>query len=86
MPLFCPKDGVHLTELFKNAASSGKQVIVTTHSPRLPRYFEDKSLFVSRREGKETEIVPFQSYGSLFRKGEIEDALEERIARGDFGG
>jgi predicted ATPase len=91
-----PENGVHpvrlkiISDLLKNASSLyEKQIIVTTHSPILPGYFEDDDLFISSKEENQTRIQPFLYHGSLFRKfrgGRIKRALEDRILRGDFGG
>jgi len=87
-----PENGVHpvrlkiICDVLKDAAESGKQVIVTTHSSVLPTYFEDKSLFACRKEDDRTTITSFLSLGSLFRGKEIEGALEDRILRGELGG
>lgn len=87
-----PENGVHpvrlkiISDILKHATKSGKQIIVTTHSGVLPRYFTDRSLFVCRKEGERTTIEPFRSLGPLFRGKEIERALEDRILRGDLGG
>ncbi|MFQ6033194.1 MAG: AAA family ATPase, partial [Candidatus Zixiibacteriota bacterium] len=88
-----PENGVHpvrlkiIRDLLKNAVQDyGKQVIVTTHSPILPEYFENNDLFVCLKEGHQTTIKPFSSFGPLFKKRDIEHALEDRILRGDFGG
>ena len=88
-----PENGVHpvrlriISDALKNAAQSyGKQIILTTHSPILPEYFENSDLFVCRKEGRQTTIQPFSSCGVLYRRKDIEHALEDRILRGDFGG
>ena len=88
-----PENGVHpvrlkiISDALKNAVQEyGKQIIITTHSPILPEYFDDKDLFVCGREKNQTTIKPFASGGPLFRKKDIEHALEDRILRGDFGG
>jgi len=88
-----PENGVHpvrlkiISDLLKNASSVfEKQIVVTTHSPILPEYFDDEDLFVSVREGNQTIIKPFINYGPLFRKRDIDHALEDRILRGEFGG
>ncbi|MBW2000236.1 MAG: AAA family ATPase [Deltaproteobacteria bacterium] len=88
-----PENGVHPTrlklvaDLFKNTQEMyGKQIIINTHSPIFPTYFEDRFLFVCRKEGSDTKIVPFKSTGPLFRTKDISRALEERILRGDYGG
>jgi len=88
-----PENGVHpvrlriICDVLKNAAQSyGKQIILTTHSPILPEYFENGDLFVCRKEGRQTTIQPFSSCGVLYRRKDIEHALEDRILRGDFGG
>ncbi len=89
-----PENGVHPTrlkliaELLKNvvAADPGKQILVTTHSPLLPEYFDDEQLFVCRKEEGVTRIHPFRTAGPLYRRRDIEGALEDRIVRGDYGG
>ena len=102
-----PENGVHprrlklMTDLLKNAVEyGGIQIIVNTHSPILPTYFDDDEIIVCRKERRETEFIPCISFLPLFRKKEIDEALEgeekltsreitslmERIVRGDFGG
>ena len=88
-----PENGVHparlelVAGLFKNTQEQyHKQLIVNTHSPIFPTYFEDINLYVCRKEYGQTQISPFQSIGSLFREKEISTGLEERIIRGDYGG
>jgi predicted ATPase len=88
-----PENGVHpvrlrmISDVLKNAVQShGKQIIATTHSPILPEYFKDEDLFVCSKEGRQTNIRPFSSVGPLYRRGDIEHGLEDRIVRGDFGG
>ncbi len=97
-----PENGVHprrlklIADLLKNAADSGGvQVLVNTHSPILPAYFEDESLIVCRKEGRGSTFVPFDSLGPMFREQEIAHALDEheqsfafteRLIRGDFDG
>lgn len=88
-----PENGVHPTrlklvaDLFMNTQELyDKQIIVNTHSPVFPCYFENRFIFVCSKEGPDTKIMPFQSAGPLFRKSEISQALEERILRGDYGG
>jgi len=88
-----PENGVHPTrlklvaDLFKNTEEMyNKQIIVNTHSPIFPSYFENSFLFVCRKEGADTQILPFRSAGPLFRTKDISKALEERILRGDYGG
>jgi predicted ATPase len=96
-----PENGVHprriglIADFLKSQSSSGgRQFIVTTHSPILPDLLPDEALFVARRSGACTTITAFRDAGALFRKNEIDEALEdseevtttvsERILRGDF--
>ena len=92
-----PENGVHprrirlMAELLRSrSATAETQLIVTTHSPLLIDMLPEESLYLCRKTGTNTEILPFLSFGDLFRKHEIEDALEERpavsdrILRGDF--
>lgn len=88
-----PENGIHpirlklIGEILRNAARQhGKQIIITTHSPVLPEYFDEKDLFVCLKDNKQTIIKSFESFGPLFKKQDIEHALEDRILRGDFGG
>ena len=88
-----PENGVHPTrlklvaDLFMNTQEIyHKQIIVNTHSSIFPTYFGDCFLFVCKKEGANTHIVPFRSAGPLFRTKDISKALEERILRGDYGG
>lgn len=87
-----PENGIHPTrlklvaDLFKNTQEKHKkQIIVNTHSPIFPTFFKNEFLFVSRKSGPDTELIPFKSYGPLFRKSDISKALEEMILRGDYG-
>lgn len=88
-----PENGVHPVRLriistaLKNAVQEHKkQIIITTHSPILPEYFDNQSLFVCTKEKNQTVIKPFSTFGPVFRRKDIEHALEDRILRGDFGG
>lgn len=88
-----PENGIHpvrlrlVGEILKNAAQQyGKQIIITTHSPVLPEYFDDKDLFICLKDNKQTIIRTFTSFGPLFKRQDITHALEDRILRGDFGG
>jgi predicted ATPase len=54
-----PENGVHprrlrlIAELLQNTVAAGKQVLVNTHSPQLPEYFEPTSLVICRKgEGR----------------------------------
>ncbi len=88
-----PENGVHpvrlkiIADLLKNAVQEHqKQIVVTTHSPIFPEYFDDSDLFICQREDHRTLITPFKALGSLFKRQKIDHALEDRILRGDFGG
>lgn len=88
-----PENGVHprrlqlIAKLLTNAVERGStQILINTHSPRLPTYFKTSQLVVCRKEGLATRFDPFSSLGPMFVQKEIEEALEERIVRGDFGG
>lgn len=95
-----PENGVHprrlklIADLLENAAQSGKQIIVNTHSPWLPNHFGQVLLLICRKEGRATAFTPS---GPLFQELEVKEAvgveglgertpLAERILRGDFGG
>lgn len=89
-----PENGVHpvrlkiISDAIKNAVHEfGKQIIITTHSPVFPEYFKDQYLYICNREKTKSIINQFQNIeGPLFRRQNIEHALEDRILRGDFGG
>ncbi len=94
-----PENGVHprriqmIADLLKNTSYNRKiQIIINTHSPILPQYFydfADKSLIVCKKEGNESRFELFKTAGQLFKRRDIEEALEEfpeRVTRGDFGG
>jgi predicted ATPase len=96
-----PENGVHprrlrlIAELLKETVSrEGVQIVVNTHSPLFPEYFENEMLIICRRGSEGTRFEEFSSLGPLFRKGEIEKGLEEvspsplwtRIIRGDWDG
>ena len=72
--------------MLKNAAHEDRQIIINTHSPVLPKYFDNENLIVCRRMDTSTEFIPFTSIGPLFQSQNIEEHLEEQIIRGDFGG
>ena len=96
-----PENGVHprriqLISEFLNARRrvGATQYIVTTHSPILPDMIPDYCLFVAQRNERSTQIYPFTSWGPLWRRGDIDESLDddrqdwlpvsERILRGDF--
>ncbi len=87
-----PENGVHphrlskIADLIRNASRSGRQIIINTHSPILPTFFENKELLICKKMKSDTEFIPFSTLGGLFKKSEIEKHLEEQIIRGDFGG
>jgi predicted ATPase len=92
-----PENGVHprrlrlIVELLQNTAASGKQVLVNTHSPKLPEYLEPTSVVICRKAKGATIFTLLKDLGPEFRAGRIEQALEdtpltERVLRGDFGG
>ena len=96
-----PENGVHpprlamVAKLLSAAADRGQtQFIINTHSPVLPDFFDDLEnavLIRCRKEGRASVFEPFRDPGALFRRNEVEAALEERpttlgerIVRGDF--
>ncbi len=99
-----PENGVHprrirlIAEILQTFAKEGDtQLIVTTHSPLLPDLLPAESLYVCRREGCNTEIASFESWGPLAKRQGIDAALDdlqsatkstlpvsERMLRGDF--
>jgi len=97
-----PENGVHprrlklIADLLHQATDGGqRQVLVNTHSPVFPEYFDEASLVVCRKEQGATIFTPFESWGGLFRRQAIEAGLageegetplSQRILRGDFDG
>ncbi|MGE5343631.1 MAG: AAA family ATPase [Candidatus Omnitrophota bacterium] len=88
-----PENGVHpvriktISELLKNASQNyGKQIIITTHSPILAQCFDSADLFICQRDDGQTSIYPFPHSGSIFKPEIIDEELEDKILRGDFGG
>lgn len=87
-----PENGVHprrlnqIADLLKNAHSDDRQILINTHSPILPRYFENQHLMICAREDGQSVFKPFTSLGPMFKPNEVESHLDERIERGDFGG
>ena len=95
-----PENGVHprriqlIAELLKNMTNASKtQLVVTTHSPILIGMIPDRSLFTCKKEAGESKIEPFETWGSLGRATDVEDALNrdgesagvsEKVLRGDF--
>ena len=92
-----PENGIHprriqlVAELLKTRALlGGTQYIVTTHSPLLPDLIPDQSLFVCKKTTDKTSITPFNTWGPLGRKTDIDKSFDdelfpsERILRGDF--
>lgn len=86
-----PENGVHprrletIADLIKNSVDEKRQIIINTHSPFLPSFFNDKDLIICRRDKGSTNFVSFP-YGPLYRNNEIDLALAEQIIRGEFGG
>jgi len=95
-----PENGVQprrireIAKLLASRAESGStQVVLTTHSPILPDYMPEGSLFICKKKGGTTSIEP-NGRGPLWRTSDIESALEDddeerlpvsgRILRGDF--
>ncbi len=87
-----PENCVHprrlnqIAELLKHAYGLNRQILINTHSPVLPGYFENQNLLVCLRNNGQTEFKTFTSFGEMFKPKEIEEHLDERIERGDFGG
>jgi predicted ATPase len=95
-----PENGIHprrirlIAEYLKTQAERGvSQVIITTHSPVLPDFMDNSSLFVCRKQAEGTAIETYQDWGPLSRRRVIDNALDndheapkvsERMMRGDF--
>ena len=92
-----PENGVHPRRLRHIArllqyASEKRQIIVNTHSALLPDYFDSEGIGMIQclKEEGRTHFRVLPQVEGLFRKPEVEKALEEtlpseRILRGDWG-
>lgn len=88
-----PENGVHprriqlIAELLQAMAqTTDAQILVNTHSPILPGNIPPKNIVVCEIKNHMTSFKPLTDLGSLFRQERIDNALEEKILRGDFGG
>jgi len=99
-----PENGINprririVAEILKTLAESGNtQLVVTTHSPVLPEYLPEESLYVCQKTSGESTIRPLESLGGLWRQRDVEVALDAedeekppsvsaRLMRGDFDG
>lgn len=94
-----PENGVHprrlklIADLLNNAAEANEhlQILINTHSPVLPEYFEPDSLIVCRKEGRESKFIPFSHFQMnghgvdlAFDDDEPETTFTQRVIRGDF--
>jgi predicted ATPase len=95
-----PENGIHprrlrhVAELLRTRAGTGAtQVIVTTHSPKLPDFIPVESLYACAKRGGRTEIHPVTHWGAIFRDEVVTSLLDkeaeptpisDRIFRGDF--
>ena len=92
-----PENGVHPRRLRHIArllqyASEKRQIIVNTHSALLPDYFDSEGVGMIQclKEEGRTHFQVLRQVGDLFRRAEVEKAMEEtlpseRILRGDWG-
>ena len=94
-----PENGVHprrlriVARLLNAAHQHGKQLIVTTHSPKLPDYIKHTNydterqiqILASQRNGGQSKFTPID-YKPLFGEQDANLALEEALERGDLGG
>lgn len=95
-----PENGVHprrlriIAELFQNASRrSDTQFLINSHSLLFPDFFEGSQIIVCKKTGYATSFSLLESFGPLFKQGDIEKGLEEartsfgeRVVRGDYGG
>lgn len=87
-----PENGLHpmrlqlIARIAENATLSGdRQVIITTHSPILPDYFDDEQLFICKRDGSVTKIDKYSELPQ-YRKDRKDSRLSEKLVEGYFGG
>lgn len=88
-----PENGVHprrieLTAkiLSERAEGGNQQLLITTHSPLMPKYFKNSDLVMAARQGHQSTFTPFAAEAPMFKQADIDTALDERVIRGDFGG
>lgn len=95
-----PENGVHprrlnlIAKLLTNSQDEQTQFIINSHSPVLPDYFDDSSLIICKKEQGQTVFESFQSYGPVFKSGDVSEALDNeepalmatKLVRGDHGG
>lgn len=92
-----PENGVHprrlklVANILQNAAhrQDGVQVLVTTHSPVLPEFFDPASLIMCRKKGRESvfeQSAPTDDEGNEGSVAETADSFAARVMRGDFDG
>jgi predicted ATPase len=91
-----PENGVHprrlklIADLFKNVVERNKhtQVLINTHSPVLPSYFEPESFLICRKQHGETRFIPLSQIASNGHGVDTEElpltSFTERVIRGDF--
>ena len=97
-----PENGVHprrlelVANLLRRASERGPtQLLINTHSPILPEYFEGVKQGVLLRCFRDDGSTKYEQFdpGPLFLRDQVEAALDEevtpfreRVVRGDFGG
>jgi predicted ATPase len=93
-----PENGIHprrvrlVAERLRSHTRSGNnQLIITTHSTLLSDLMPNEALYVCRKHDGQTVIEPYQDSLPLWRKGDIEEAMDAeevpvstRILRGDL--
>jgi predicted ATPase len=91
-----PENGVHprrlklIADLFKNVAEGNRQtqVLINTHSPVLPGYFEPESVLICRKQKGQTRFIPLSQIASNGYGEDTEElpltSFAERVIRGDF--
>ena len=82
-----------MARLLNAAHQHGKQLIVTTHSSKLPDYIKHTNydierqiqILASQRNGGQSKFTPID-YKPLFGEQDANLVLEEALERGDLGG
>jgi predicted ATPase len=91
-----PENGVHprrlklIADLFKNVGEKNRytQVLINTHSPLLPGYFDPEFVLICRKQRGETRFIPLSQIASNGHGEDTEElpltSFAERVIRGDF--
>ena len=77
-----------MADLLKSGVDNDTQILINTHSPVFPEYFEPASLILCHKQDRQTVFSPYIHH--MTNGGEIKSDMDEetpfteRIIRGDF--